>query len=791
MYIGSLKKYIKSYSFTKRGTKLPFEPEVKGENSDIFNGGSVIWGQLAVLNTGVDLHIELSEVCFVDSAVVTGCTGAGDTRIFIEDQMTLKCVAKARPGENPVAGVYTDKLVIRFEGDYKTVTVKDIDITGAVFDELNIYPQPAAMTFDAGEGFKLADASGILCDMEDADCLFAAEYFKTRLENEHGITLEIKPLGSMFRSAVIFKKDIAMANEHYRVRSMPRILSAMAGDRLGLVYAAVTLLSAVRGKTIRPITVNDKPYMPFRGAHFGLPRREQIPFFKKVISELLVPMKYNTLFIEVAGGMRYDSHPEITEAWNKRQDDFEAGLAPQASHAAMVCGGRSLEKDEVRDIVEYAKSFGLEVIPEIQSLSHVQYITMAHPEIGEEKYVEKQDASEEFSTADIRKDTKAAHNFCAADPRSYEILFDIAEEVIEVFKPKRYVHMGHDEVYEIGVCERCRHRDPAELLAEDINKIYEWLKKRGLKMMIWSDMINATSTTYKTTAAADMIPKDIVCLDFTWYFHFADDIEDNLLEKGFKVMVGNLYSSHHPRCASRIAKDGMVGGEVSMWVDTSEYQLAYEGKLYDLLYTAGLLWREGYEENARRAYDKLMVPLIHNLREKIRGESEYFKNTDELLSEDSAPLRVAGPYAIGSEPCAVELRADNCYDAIAFIHAADRSAQRIAWKSLLEVGRYVVTYEDGSEVVIPIEYGGNIRSMDERHAEPLKPAYYRHEGYIATYLADPISSKNEDGGDVTLYRYQWKNPAPQKKIVGIKLEGSGETDVRVLLYGIEGLYNDR
>ena len=128
---------------------------------------------------------------------------------------------------------------------------------------------------------------------------------------------------------------------------------------------------------------------------------------------------------------------------------------------------------------------------------------------------------------------------------------------------------------------------------------------------------------------------------------------------------------------------------------------------------------------------------------------------------------------------------------IAFIHAADRSAQRIAWKSLLEVGRYVVTYEDGSEVVIPIEYGGNIRSMYERHAEPLKPAYYRHEGYIATYLADPISSKNEDGGDVTLYRYQWKNPAPQKKIVGIKLEGSGETDVRVLLYGIEGLYNDR
>nr|MBQ4317746.1 family 20 glycosylhydrolase [Clostridia bacterium] len=697
MYIGSINKYVKSCELFKRGTKLPIKPDGAGENSDLFNGGYVSFNILTVLNTGVDLHITLSENVFVDALVLSSCTGFKSCELYIPEGASLKCVARSANGQNPIAGVYTDKLIARFDTEYTNLRIDSLELTGAVYDELNLYPIPASQTFDKGESFDLAKAGCVLCDMNDADSMFAAEYFTERLENEKGIKLEIKPLGSMFHSAVIFKKDIAIAKEHFRVRSMPNILSAMAGDRLGLLWAAVTVINAANeeGK-VRPLTVNDHPYKQFRGAHFGIPRRDQIPFFKKLIKELLVPMRYNTVFIEVAGGMRYDSHPEITEAWNKRQDDFEAGLAPRAAHGAMVCGGRFLEKDEVRDIVQYIESFGIEVIPEIQSTGHVQYITMAHPEIGEVKYVEKQDANDEFAAADIRKETNAAHCFCVANERSYEILFDIAEEILEVFKPKRYVHMGHDEIYEIGVCEHCRDRDPAELLAYDINKLHDWLKARGLKMMIWSDMINSTSR-YLTTPAADKIPKDIICLDFTWYFHFDKDIEENLLEKGFKVMVGNLYSSHYPRYASRIAKDGMIGGQVSMWVDTSEYQLAYEGKLYDLLYTAGILWRENYCVDARRCYDLVLRPIIRELRQKLRGESEDYDNCDELVSEDAAPLTVASPAALYAESTAAELCIDGCYDALAFVQAADRSAQRIAWNKLLEVGRYTVKYEDGTE----------------------------------------------------------------------------------------------
>ena len=789
MYIGSLKDRISGYRFYHRGTRLPFAPDGSPDEGTLFKGGHASFTQLAVLNIGCDLVIDLDGTYFLDTLLLDHASGIAKTEVFIPDGSSLKCAAHAENGANPVIGVYADRLVVRFHTDYMPLLLEDLDLTGASFDGIDLYPEPASVTFGEGNGFRLTEAKAILCDKDDADALFAASYFSSRLQKEAGISLAICPPESALRPAVLITKDSAMEKEHYRVQSTEDLLSAVSGDRLGLLYAASTLLMAAKDGAVRPLTVEDKPYKPFRGAHFGLPKRENIRFFKRLIRDLLLPMKYNTLFIEVAGGMKYDSHPEINRVWNQVQDDFEAGRGSQAAHAAMVSGGRSLEKDEVRDIVTYAESFGFEVIPEIQSLSHVQYITMAHPEIGEVSPEEKarQDKAEEFSTADIRPERKHAHCYCAADERSYKILFDIAVEVIDVFKPKRYVHMGHDEVYEIGVCEKCRDRDPAELFASDVNRIHDYLAAKGLKMMIWGDMLHDV-TAYRTPPAIDMIPKDILLLDFIWYFHFDKDLEDRLLSHGFQVIMGNLYSSHYPRYASRAAKEGLIGGQVSMWVDTEENRLAYEGKLYDLLYTAGMLWREGYNADARRSYDERLRPLIRKLRADLRGSSEEYAASEDLLAPGTAPLTAAGPAACYAETHQVTIPIGKKVDALAFTHTADRPAARIAWEALLPVGKYTVTYEDGTSEVIPITYGGTIRAQNERHAAPLTPPYYRHEGYIATYLADPISLKSDDGSDLTLYRFVWKNPFPAKKLLSVTLEGDGDTDVSVLLYRVEGLH---
>lgn len=62
-----------------------------------------------------------------------------------------------------------------------------------------------------------------------------------------------------------------------------------------------------------------------------------------------------------------------------------------------------------------------------------------------------------------------------------------------------------------------------------------------------------------------------------------DNIEDNLLSHGFKVIMGNMYTSHYPRYEERANKKGLCGAEVSTWVPCDEQSYAYYGKMFDFL----------------------------------------------------------------------------------------------------------------------------------------------------------------------------------------------------------------
>ena len=100
------------------------------------------------------------------------------------------------------------------------------------------------------------------------------------------------------------------------------------------------------------------------------------------------------------------------------------------------------------------------------------------------------------------------------------------------------------------------------------------------------------------------------------------DIEDNLLPKGFEVILGNMYSSHFPRYDSRIVKEGISGAQVSSWVITSEDVMAREGKIYEFLYSGQMLWSADYSKHARYSYDKIVSEMMPKMRELL-GDKKY------------------------------------------------------------------------------------------------------------------------------------------------------------------------
>ena len=354
---------------------------------------------------------------------------------------------------------------------------------------------------------------------------------------------------------------------------------------------------------------------------------------------------------------------------------------------------------------------------------------------------------------------------------SYEILFDLIDEIVDVFRPKEYVHMGHDEVYQIGVCPVCRERDPADLFAEDVICIRDYLSSLGLKMMIWSDMLQPV-TKYKTPSAISMIPQDVVMLDFIWYFHLDKDIEDNLLSRGFSVIAGNMYSSHYPRYESRIRKNGMMGAQVSAWVRTDEESLAREGKLYDFLYSAEMLWSEAYTSYARYSYDRIISAQMPRLREQLSGicYPSLGEHRERILCNHGEPDPTCPETGLSLDV------GERC-DSLIFEHTAMRLRHRVPWVALEVIGHYLITFEDGEEERIPVTYGGNIHHYARRHHQPYTQPYYRHNGYSAAWQTDGIEERGASGEPITLYRFEWINPRPAVGIERVSyLPADGETE---------------
>jgi hypothetical protein len=101
-----------------------------------------------------------------------------------------------------------------------------------------------------------------------------------------------------------------------------------------------------------------------------------------------------------------------------------------------------------------------------------------------------------------------------------------------------------DEVFFLGMDERCKGRDHAELFAAEVTTLRNHLAVSGKKLWIWGDRLIDGRTTgiglweasYNNThRAIDMIPKDVVIND--WHYERPDPTAAYFALKGFPVIT--------------------------------------------------------------------------------------------------------------------------------------------------------------------------------------------------------------------------------------------------------------
>lgn len=780
------------YTYRNRGTKVPHFPTAEmategwltPENGCLFQGKPILYGGYDMLDGGIDLVIDLRERCFVDHLALD-LVGEIASLDILDGEGRL--VAHACPAEATGAhtctlsiGCYTDCLTLRFAACFANFGFKSIALLAAKGVEETVYPVPTSATY--GEGVLPFGAIGGAV-AEDPRAAGAIAYLAERFADELSHPLTISEGNVRF---VYTPRE----DDGYTLSVTEAGVTVGAAYPRAFFYAAAALVQLATPEGLRHAEINDTPFMGIRGVHLSLPSRENIPFFYRLFRELLVPMRYNLVILQLSGAMQYECYPEINEAWQEAGRRYRAGEWPRPAHYGFVPQD-VLTHGEVRAICDYIRSFGLEIAPEVQSLSHVQYVTAAFPELAERKpMTEAQDI--DHATADIPPADFYPHNACPRHPKYYEVFFALIDEVIDVIRPERYLHIGHDEGYDIGKCPLCRGQ-ATEVFVEEVRRLHDHISAHGLTTMMWSDMLHPGKSEYLVPDSAPLLPKDIVMLDFTWYFELPVDIEDRLLPHGYRVMIGNMYSSHYPRYETRSKKPGMIGAQVSTWTANEESLLAYRGKFYDLVYTATMMWNPVYDPSCRLTYTELVKRLLPAMRRRIG-----------LLPERTATL----PLAIGGKPANVptallyhspaevalrlsttapeaEIAVSKRAEYLEILHATDRPSLRPIWEPGIEIGEYRLVYEDGSEWAAPVRYGEHILTYRHRYGTPIPSPYYRHSGYSATYTTYPVEGKDAEGRDYTLLAYPIVNPYPEKVISRILCRHHGATDAEILVFEIK------
>jgi hexosaminidase len=332
-----------------------------------------------------------------------------------------------------------------------------------------LIPTPQKMEVQKGE-FTLTPATRIVVDGASGD---TGAYLAAKLRAATGYTFPISTNESKDTLKATIRIMTAGAKaelgpEGYELKVAPDVIEINAPAQAGAFYGVQTLMQLfppqifsakvvkdVDWKIPYAVQIEDQPRFQWRGfmldcaRHFST--KDEV---KRMIDEMALH-KLNTLHWHLTDdqGWRIEikKYPKLTDvgAWRTKsalvpyghegsgKDNIHpAWSAP--SPATFNADGRYggfYTQDDIREVVAYAATRHITVVPEIEMPGHSVAALAAYPNLS--------CVSGHFST-DI--DAGVNHGvFCVADEKVIGFLDDVLTEVFQLF-PGKYIHIGGDEV---------------------------------------------------------------------------------------------------------------------------------------------------------------------------------------------------------------------------------------------------------------------------------------------------------------------------------------------------------
>jgi hypothetical protein len=667
------------------------------------------------------------------------------------------------------------------------------------FAEPILSPRPKRLAWRAGE-FLAREACPLWLDKNaTVRTRRTAELFAERYAQYTGFRPTVKTFeGKLPEAGIVLRLGCAEKKaEGYSLSVAPERVVMTGVDEPGLYYATVTFFQLLANGLKRPadgiavpcaelVDWPDTPHRLIRLEHphtfRNYPVRENrgIDYLIDWTDRYVAGNKFNTFYIDFSANVRYRRRPEFNGS------------------------EKIYSLDDLRRFGQFCRDRFIQLCPAWQVGGHANWwLTIGyHPELRERGWPSQGDVTHPDHDAIVR---------------------DCMLDVIEALQPK-YVSPKSDEWWH----ERKPGETPDELLHGHTRaqafldwhvRLNDWLKPRGITMMIYEDMLTPyhNGKRFDTYRVIDAFPKDVILT--LWSSGHADKEIRYFTERGLRVWP-NATGMFTLGAESRGRVMGFGKGLYSFGNDKTNLLDEYSPlwSMSNLLRVADYAWNFSQDERAEPAR---LVALEHllALRPNPRAAARvapidlgpalthsfsgllkqwqpdlYARHARPVVLPGGVreigflPMRLSGGerdcIALGKDSGPVALPVRGRFASLVFLHSAhvnDPHDKAVAGVRVREwiygwpCGNYVVRYADGGRAVLPVRLTMNVKRFDT--ASVTRATLDNRYAWTV---------KDATGRPLHLFQWEWVNPRPEEEIVGVDVEHDRVLDVSLMVFAVSG-----
>ena len=516
-------------------------------------------------------------------------------------------------------------------------------------NEYNIIPLPNQLITKDGR-FKLTDKVSVVTADCSPEVQNIADSLITRIQNISGITLQSSKQSHTDLPAIRFLTVESMPKEGYKLSIMPNEIALTASQPNGFYYGLQTIYQllppAIYGKeltkqqdwSLPAVEIEDAPCFAYRGLMLDVCRHfSSIDYIYKFI-DMLAMHKMNTFHWHLTDdqGWRIEikKYPKLTEVGSKRKEtlvDYYYVNWPQVFDGKEH--GGYYTQEQIKDVVAYAASKYITVIPEIEMPGHAIAAIASYPELS--------------CTPDTTYDVTGTWGifkqvYCPKE-ETFQFLEGVLDEVIELF-PSSYIHIGGDEcpknawkdcahcqslIKQLGLKEDItpnpvdgkKHTKEEKLQSYFVTRMEKYLNSKGRNIIGWDEILegglapNATVMSWrgvqgginaaKSGHDAIMTPSPYAYLD-----QYQEEPETAPTTIGGYNTLKKTYSYNPiPEDTDEATKEHIIGIQGNIW---TEYMQNDERRDYQAFPRAIALAETGWTWNVNKNWANFCQRMVED-----------------------------------------------------------------------------------------------------------------------------------------------------------------------------------